>query len=192
MMAGLWTNNYQSLKNSWMCGDVIPDISALKDSTGTMRFTVSDAVNYHGNDWILTSPLARMQVTDTSGYSGYTLVEVGGGSSAPAVTDYAMTAPLTNISYLSVVNDKPVWDENTGEVSNTIHLTIQNTAAVSQTISEWGLYVRVPTYRGGTSFLHYLVYHATLDSPVSLAPAQSVTLALTRSVTLTDPVVWPE
>lgn len=191
-MAQAWTNNYQALKNIFLCGDAITDLSCLKDTGGNIRSTVTDGVNYHNTGILATSPLAAVQTDDTAGYLGYGLVRVGGGDTTPAATDYELTRILSNISCLSVVNDKPTWNANTGEVSNTIHLTVQNTAAEAQTIKEWGLYVRLPVYRGSVFTYHYLVYHATLDSPVTINPSQSVTLTLTRTVTLTDPVSWPE
>ena len=192
-MAQAWTNNYQALKNIFLCGDAIPDLSCIKDTGGNIRSTVTDSLNYHDLGILATSPLAVVKTDDTvSGYLGYGLVRVGGGDTTPAITDYELTGILSNISYLSAVNDKPTWNANTGEVSNTIHLTVQNTAAEAQTIKEWGLYMRIPSYRGSASSYHYLVYHATLDAPVTVNPSQSVTLTLTRTVTLTDPVSWPE
>lgn len=193
-MAGVWTKNFQSLKNIWLCGDANYYLSALKDVDGNLRYTVADTVNYHGNRFPVTSPMTMCIAAPSAGSSGSAdcFIKVGSSSTAPTENDYDLTENVTGISYLSVVNEKPVWNAATGEVSNTIKLTIQNTSADAITIREWGLYARLAQYRESTYNYKYLVYHATLDAPVIIAASQSAMLTLGRTVILTDPVSWPD
>lgn len=191
-MAGVWTKNFQALKNIWLCGDANYYLSCLKDKDGNLNWTVSDTINYHNYELPVTSPMAYCSAGEVTGLVSNARIFLGSGATTPAVTDYALTEEIAGISYLSVVNEKPVWNDNTGEVSNTVKLTVQAGNA-EVTIREWGLFVRIPFYRGNSGWSHrYLVYHATLDTPVTLAPSQSAMLTLVRTVILTDPVSWPE
>lgn len=192
-MAGVWTNNFQALKNIWLCGDALYSMSAMKDTSGAKRWSVSDTVNYHNNAFPITSPMAFVLANDIgAGSTADCIVKVGGGSAAPAATDYDLTEALSGISYLSVVNEKPVFNDSTGEVSNTIKLTLQNVGAEAVTIREWGLFARMWNWNGGTNQFRFMIYHATLDAPVIIAASQSAMLTLVRTVILTDPVSWPE
>ena len=192
-MSGLWTKNFQALKNIWLCGGAIYTMSALKDSTGTLRWTLSDSQNYYAYDLPSTSPMAYASNNPALGTSyACGILRVGGSAITPTTEDYNLNETLSDITYLSTVNEKPVWNDSTGEVSQTAKLTIQNAGAEAVTVREWGLFVRMAKYRGSNPGEQFLIYHATLDTPVIIAASQSAMLTLVRTVILTDPVSWPE
>lgn len=178
-MAGVWTLNWKAIKNVLLCGDAIEGLSALKDMNGNLMVTLTAAINEHTSRSV-ASPMGLM--------NGF-FVRYGSGNTAPAESDYMLNTVLSGISALSTVYEKPVWDTATGVVSNTELVTIQNTNSAAVTVREWGITMRDPI--SGSLNRDYLVYRAVLDSPVTIQPNQSAMLTLTRSVTLTDPVVWP-
>lgn len=177
-MAGVWTLNWKATKNALLCGDWIENLSAIKTTNGTMIVSLSASVNNHDSGIALWTALASLSTDNIS---------LGSGSTAPAESDYALETPLSGINMLSVVNEKPTWDTQTGTVSNTVKLTVQNVNATAVTVREWGIEFRYTGY----NLEHCLLYRAVLDSPVTIQPNQSAMLTLTRSVTLTDPVIWP-
>ena len=175
-MAGVWTLNWKATKNALLCGDWIEDLSMLKTTNGNYCTSVSASTDRH--NWT--------RYWSALGYLGDTrLIPLGSGSTAPAESDYALESPLSGYNVLSVVEEKPVWDTTTGVVSNTVKVTVQNRNAEAVTVQEWGIQHLIPE----AGF--FLFYRAVLDSPVTIQPNQSAMLTLTRSVTLTDPVVWP-
>lgn len=184
-MSGVWTNNGKALRNAFLCGDFITGLSALKDRNGNFGVTL-DTENLNNHDSTTGIIRSLMCPVSTAEYtsSAHLRCEVGAGDTIPTVMDYELASRFTNeINYLSVVNEKPVWNVATGAVENTIKLTMQNRAAEAVVVKEWGIFI------ANLSRWH-LIYRATLDSPVTLQPNQSAMLTLTRSVTLTDPVVW--
>ena len=185
-MSGVWTNNGKALRNAFLCGDFITGLSALKDRDGNFGVTVdTENLNNHGSATGIIRSLMCPVSNDTYVGSAFLRCEIGAGETAPTVMDYELASRFRNneISYLSIVNEKPVWNAVTGAVENTVKLTVQNRAAEAVTVREWGIFI------ANLSRWH-LIYRATLDSPVTLQPNQSAMLTLTRSVTLTDPVVW--
>lgn len=176
-MAGVWTLNWKATKNALLCGDWIEGLSMLKDTAGNYRTTVSASQSRHD----------FTQYWSALGYLGRTdCIPLGSGDTAPVESDYALETPLSGYNVLSVVEEKPVWDTTTGVVSNTVKMTVQNRNAEAITVREWG----IQRVDGSLSFWS-LLYRAVLDSPVTIQPTQSAMLTLIRSVTLTDPVVWP-
>ena len=183
-MAGIWTNNFKALKNVFLCGDYIDGLSGVRLVSGQIYTTLSLSENGHGLR-VVTSPMCAMNSGEA--YEANNLfIRIGSGNSTPAATDYDLESVLTNISYLSIINEKPLWNTATGEVTNTVKLTLQNVGAEAVTVREWGVFAEPVTGWGN----YMLIYRAVLDTPVTLAVNQSATLTLTRSVTLTDPVVW--
>ena len=104
---------------------------------------------------------------------------------APAATDIAL-AGSASVNYLSVANEEPIYDAENGTMSRVIRLTIQNGAA-QQTITEWGVFNQLMQ---STTSLYgvILLYRELLDVPVTLAPYDAATLALTLTLTLDDPL----
>jgi hypothetical protein len=178
-MAGVWTLNWKATKNALLCSDWIEGLSAPRDENGNYRYTLTTTVNYHGGAglWPGLKPLNTSEIV------------LGSGSTVPAETDYRLATPLSGVSHLSIVNEKPTWSASTGVVSNTVILTVQNTNAEAVTVREWGIRGWFGTAEIGAGW--FLFYRAVLDSPVTIQPNQSATLTLSRGVTLTDPVVWP-
>ena len=180
-MAGVWTLNWKATKNALLCGDWIENLSTLKATSGAYYTSVSASQSRHD----------MTQYWSALGYLGGTgSILLGSGSTAPAESDYALETPLSGYNVLSVVEEKPVWDTTTGVVSNTVKMTVQNRNAEAITVREWGM-LRPFVYPGSSNTHFFLLYRAVLDSPVTIQPNQSAMLTLTRSVTLTDPVVWP-
>ncbi len=177
-MAGVWTLNWKATKNALLCSDWIEGLSAVKTIGGGYLVTLAANINKHGQGavWYGLGPLSSTDIW------------LGSGSTAPAETDYCLETPLSGISHLSIVNEKPVWNTSTGVVSNTVILTVQNTSAEAVTVREWGIRRWHGNADVGSGWI--LFYRAVLDSPVTIQPNQSATLTLTLSVSLTDPVVW--
>lgn len=175
-MAGVWTLNWKATKNALLCGDWIEGLSMLKTTNGNYCTSVSASTDRH--HWT--------RYWSALGYLGDTrFIPLGSGDTAPAESDYALKTPLSGYNALSLVEEKPTWNTATGVVSNTVKMTVQNRNAEAITVREWGIQYLIPE----AGF--FLFYRAVLDSPVTIQPNQSAMLTLTRSVTLTDPVVWP-
>ena len=179
-MAGVWTYNWRTMKNTLLCSDFVLGISELKTTNGILHTSTE---NHNMVDRAL-SPLGPVSTFSSIPDANRLYVKLGSGSTAPAATDYDLENEL-NLSYLSIINEQPTINVSTGVVSNVIKLTVQNQMNSTVTVREWGLF--------GIAYskLYFLFYRALLDSPVTLDVNQAATLTLTRSVTLTDPVVWP-
>ena len=113
-------------------------------------------------------------------------IRVGTGVTAPAATDIGLAAGA-NVNYLACANEEPTYDVENGTMSRVIRLTIQN-YDTQKTITEWGVFNRL--MRGGNSTVEgsILLYRELLDVPVTLAPYDAATLALTLTLTLDDPL----
>ena len=177
-MAGVWTNNWQAVKNTMLLGNIKQGLNTLKTVAGETVANTAATVIVRG-----VSPLAAY------GSSVGNLLRVGTGSAAPAATDYSLSDPSA-VTYLSTANEPLTYDVAAGTASKTVKLVVQNNAAASVTLREWGIWTSIQKYAGSSpTYENYvLIYRALLDTPVTLAQYETATLTLTISLTLEDPI----
>ena len=178
MSQGVWTNNWRGVKNAMLMGAVMPGLSTITSTTGTVipQSTPGAAIR-------CLSPMGAYDRPASGSWANY--VSVGTGVTAPAATDIAL-ATNAGVSYLAVANEEPTYDAENGVMSRVIRLTIQNNDT-QKTITEWGVFNQLSN-GGGTISNPILLYRELLDVPVTLAPYDAATLALTLTLTLDDPL----
>ena len=172
MPEGVWTNNWQGVKNALLCGFVRRDWSSVYDANGNL------IQRYQGG-----LPLTDYTNSNSASSTNPVLI-FGTGVRTPAATDRALASKWTSgISRVAVDNGEMLYDETTHIASRTVRATVQNTGSSPVTVTEWG--IAGTGYRNGTC--EVLLYRALLDSPVTLNQFESATLSVTISVQLTDP-----
>lgn len=165
-MAGVWTNNWRAIRNTMLLGGIYPGLNTIVYSNGS------------------SAPLANGEtLTGNSVMRGLNTnyFRVGTGTLAPAATDYTVTE-ASNISYLSVGTEAPIYDIPNGTMTRTSTLTVQNNSGNNITLTEWGLY----TYQNRSSS-RILVYREVFDTPIILQGYQAAALELTLTLTLANP-----
>ncbi len=172
MPEGVWTNNWQGVKNALLCGFVRRDWSSVFDAGGNL------IQRYQGG-----LPLTEFSNANSVGSTNPVLV-FGTGIRPPAATDRALASKWSSgISRVAVENGELLFDETTHTASRLVKATVQNTGSSPVTVTEWG--IAGCGYRNGTC--EVLLYRALLDSPVTLQQYESATLSVTVTVQLTDP-----
>ncbi|MBE6997487.1 MAG: hypothetical protein E7427_04875 [Ruminococcaceae bacterium] len=196
-MAGLWTNNWRGIKNLMLLGAVAPGLSTVVDANGT------EITFYPNSDFgVVALPPLNNHAMGAPGIKGRTSqpgtqVLLGtGGAVSPAVGDYRLAAYPGSLAYLSMRNSGLTVSTAEGTASRSYTLTVQNQSSGAMTLTEWGLFL-CPVYMRVDSALQYptritdhpvLVYHAALDTPLTLQSYEAATLTLTLELTLDDPV----
>ena len=180
-MAGIWTDNWRAFRNVMLMGSMHDNLTTIHKTDGTTTGT------RYGDNLSATSPLG-IYTMDLAGNSAGCTIRLGTGNRTPLATDYNLetTAP---VSYLSLVEAAPVYDDQAGSVSRLVTVSIQNQGANPVVIREWGIYgvVRTQVY-ASTSVATALLYREVLDTPVTLTQYQAATMEVTLRLTLTDPV----
>ena len=174
MSEGVWTNNWQGVKNAMLCGFVRNGWSTVRDENGNL------VDGYNG-----AMPMGSYQNVNAAS-STYPALIFGTGTAAPAATDLGLSHKWTSgISRVAIVNGTLSYDDSTHTASKVVKATIQNTGVNPVTVTEWGIVGRA--WRGSSSYPDILLYRALLDSPVTLNQYESATLSATITVQLTDP-----
>ena len=174
MPEGVWTNNWQGVKNVLLCGFVRSGWSTIYDAEGNL------ITRYEG-----ALPLNDFTNGNTASGSSPALI-FGTGTRAPAAADRALASKWTgNISRVAVVNGEIQYDAATHTATRQIKATVQNTGVNPVTVTEWGITGR--GVRGTNNYPEILLFRALLDSPVTLNQYESATMSMTISVQLTDP-----
>lgn len=172
--SGVWTTNWEGIKNAMLCGFVREGWSTIKDENGNLLDSYSGAI-----------PMGYY--TNSNGVSSNNpCIIFGTGSGAASVNDLSLSHKWTsNISRVSLTNGPISYDDTTHTATRTITTTVQNTGSTPVTVTEWGI-----TGRGmrGTANFEVLMYRALLDTPVTLNQYESATLTVTISVQLTNPI----
>ena len=188
-MSGVWTNNWQGVKNLMILGYAYPGLSTVKDKSGN-TVTLDDATK----SYLATSPFsAHRKHASSNTYAPATEVLLGSGDTAPAATDCDLETPITSgLTCSLVTNNSVTWDTEHGKATRHIFVTVQAGAA-AKTIKEWGLYSILGSKTATASTSNnssgdILVYRALLDTPVELDAYESAVLDLELSITLDDPV----
>lgn len=182
MSTGVWTDNWQAIKNTLLLGNVRPGMNTLVDLSGTTRSASNQETRLY-----VTSPFGMYSTSD--GYG--TGVLFGSGTAAPAAADYTLAdrIPSGRLSQIAAVNAPLVCDPALGTAEKTVYVTVQCRYASGITIREWGIwaYCDMTTNNYGDSG-RYLVYRGLLDTPLTLQENETATLALTLSLTLDTPI----
>ena len=196
-MAGLWTNNWRGIKNLMLLGAVAPGLSTVVDANGT------EITFYPTSDYgVVVLPPLNNHTLGAPGIQGKTYqagaqVLLGtGGAVSPAAGDYRLAAYPGSLAYLSIRNGGLTVNTAEGTARRSYTLTVQNQSSGAMTLTEWGLFVCPVYMRVGASgsspvrITDYpvLVYHAALDTPLTLQSYEAATLTLTLELTLDDPV----
>lgn len=173
--SGVWTSNWEGIKNYLLCGFVRDGWSTIKDENGNIADGYSGATPM-GDYQNLNYPTTNAPV-----------IIFGTGSTAPSVNDLGLAHKwTTNISRISLTNGSRIYDDTTHTATKTITTTVQNTGSNPVTITEWGIVGRA--WRGTNNNFDVLMYRALLDTPVTLNQYESATLTVTITVQLTNPI----
>lgn len=180
-MAGAWTNNWEAIKRI---------VATNRMGAGVLINTGGGQVtaDFRPHD---TKPSMPMDdVYGSSGVTvGYVTLRIGGEQSAvtPSTSDYNIYGPITSgISYVSVVNGSIGYES--GAYTRTDSVTIQNTGTGSKTVYEWGLFGGIRHANGTSSATaEFLLYRGTLDTPVTLAQFETITITFTRRMQIDVP-----
>ena len=182
-MAGAWTNNWEAIKRI---------VATNKTSAGTLINTGGGQVTaeFVPNTTKATMPMDAVN-NSSSVTRPYVTLRIGGEQSAvtPSASDYNIYGPITSgISYVSVVNGNITYDASTGIAERTDSVTIQNTGSGSKTVYEWGLFGGFPLQNGNNTLTaEFLLYRGTLDTPVTLAQFETITITFTRRMQIDVP-----
>lgn len=170
MSTGIFTNNWQGLKNSMLLG-------------GIAKEDVSDAYNVSGTRVYsngMTSPLKQVYQGFGASSGSYNYVRFGTSDTTPTATDIDLgNVWSSGITYVSVSNSAVSWSG--ARATREYSVTIQNTAAASVTVREFGIFCY-------TSNGYALLYRAVLDTPVTIAQYESATITFSVSITISDPI----
>lgn len=177
-MSGVYTNNWKGAKNLMLIGAFNNNTNGR---TGTTDMYTLGGVRCRPANII--SPLSNIMVgINPSGTNN--AVRFGTSDTAAAVTDINLGNPWSSgLSYINATAGALSWNGDT--VSRTYTVTIQNTAAATVTVREFGIFAYVYT---GSSYTYSLLYREVLDEPVTLTEYDSATLSFTISMELSEPV----
>lgn len=187
MSNGVWTNNWKGIKN-WMLLGPYQASSVYRSGWDTIK-NISGTVltNNQGNYPLVVSPVGKYGNSNVPGQSSDGIsnaIVFGTGNATPDATDYCLAAKWTSgISRVSM-SQTDSYDDATHTKTVTVQCTVQNTGSTPVTIREWGIETEVLA----TGVQHVLLYHALLDTPVTLNQYESATFTATISLRLTDPI----
>ena len=156
------------------------NISGLpfKDIGGTEHTTVYASTSSTTNPTFLFSDMTNTVTPSVSVNSStypYTYILIGSGDTPFTDTDYELDNRITTgITFNTSALGKATYDSSLGKTVRTATVTINTTADI--TIKEIGL-ARYVFTNSSTGYLT-LLYREVLDTPITLAAGQSVTLAL--------------
>ena len=167
-MTGVFTNNWAGLKNSMILGGVSQSGQATVYNVSGALVRATSCV----------SPVAAVAASYTPGGTS-NAVRFGTSDTAAAATDIDLgTAWSSGLTYVSVANGDLTWSSSTA--SRTVTIVVQNTAAASVTIREFGIFC-------SSSSGAVLLYRGVLDTAVTVAQYESASLTFTVSMTLSNP-----
>lgn len=180
MSGGIWLDNWRGLRNGYLL-------------SGTYRDTLTQAFDTNGrhaacNVSYTATPLDLAYQGYSSSNTKRLFVRFGQSDTTPSASDYNLGDPVTTgLSYISVSNGGIQINGDTA--SRTYRVTVQNTAAASVTLREFGLFVYCNYVSGESGYSNYcMIYREVLDTPVTLAQYETATITFTVSLTLGDPV----
>lgn len=178
-MAGSWTNNWTGIKRI---------VATNTTAAGTVVLTSGAQLT---GEYYQHTTKPSMPMDDVYGSAststGYVTLRIGGEQSVvtPSPSDYNIYGPITSgINYVSVVNGTISYNPSTGIAERVDSVTIQNTGAGAITVYEWGLFGSLPLRSSGITYAEMLLYRGVLDTPVTLATFETITITFTRRMQL--------
>lgn len=186
---GIWTNNWQGVKNTMLAGSVIDNFSTIVLTSGTN----SSGIRRY------PSPLKTLDRKPSNSYSiesnpdssfgsnNYVAVLFGTGTNALQASDYqlASIAPA-GLQQLAVSSEDIVQNTQTHTLSRKSTISLYNSTTTDIQITEWGLFMSGGN--GSWTSGATLVYRELLQAPVIIAPSASANFELTVSLTLDNPI----
>ena len=182
-MTGVFTNNWKGMKNRLLLGHCAS--AAGLDTVYNTGGNLVSPISGHNYKFAF-SPLNNVYgAYDRNSSTTYcmNLIRFGTSDTTPTAADIDLGNPWSSgISYVSVNSGTP--SVSGSAVSRTFTVTVQNTAAASVTVREFGIFC----YLSGSPESGYvMLYRAVLDEPVTIAQYESATLTFTVTMTLSDP-----
>jgi len=180
-MTGTFTNNWHGLKNAMLLGGYYQNGFSTVYNTNGQRLNGQDSSYSSRRLASLISLINNAYTTINDRIS----VRLGTSDTTPLASDYNLGTPWSsNISYVSASATTPSFDSTTHKVSRTYTLTIQNTAAATTTVREFGLFT---VLSATTNSGDVMLYRGILEEPVTLRQYESATIEFTIEMTLDDP-----
>ena len=184
MASGVWTKNLIGLRNVGLAGCYYNGLTTVIGTNG------NPLTNSNGGKGTMSmSPLTPYATGyhNTGSYFGAPNALVfGTGTATPTADDYNVTTPTdNNFQILNYYAEEPTYDTANGTVMRTIRATVQYVGTGSVTITEWGIFGGA--FVGSVNEYMGLVYHALLDTSVTLAQDEIATMDLSLSITLAHP-----
>ena len=178
-MAGVWTNNWANIQRGWAADMMSSNVGPVYNTSGNaVAYVKSVSASRPLND--LVSSVNTSTTTCA--------VRFGTSNTAPSVNDYTLGEQFASgLSYISASTEPKSYDPQTGLVTVTSTVVIQNTASADKIIREWGLFGSVNGIRSGQSSstsYDVLFYRAVLDEPITLPQYYSLKLTITRTMQL--------
>lgn len=186
-MAGVWNRNLEGLSRASAIGFLEPGYATVYNTDGNVITSAKPSTSSSSLKRTWSTPLAMLTFVsgETPSSSGMA-IRFGSGTQAPTANDYNLTTPVSP-NYVSVDNGNYTYAN--GVAVRTVTVVVQNRNSGSMTIAEWGIFAFL-TYNNtsnsfsGSPYVYPMIYHATLETPVTLAQYESATFTLTVSVTV--------
>ena len=190
-MAGVWTRNYYNLLTALILGnmddntattpsDYTPPIK-IRGTNGTYYTAKTCEANNPSNYPKIIEILKNTQAVlmtnenqDLFSYSSYCTFMFGNGSAALSYDDYKLgNAFSSNLTYSGTAQAQAsAFDSDTHEYSSAQQYTFTNGTSSNITVTEMGIYI--PYRNNNNDWRPALVYRELFDSPIVLAPGESI------------------
>ena len=199
----MWLRNYYNILTAmYLCDDELTATTQPTTYDPPIRvrrlngnwFTPSTFTNpkagnsaYLGRQWAMPmlDKIGAHLVTSVTEMNNNSMgILLGSGSTAATYDDYALetliTSGLTLVSDSGTLTQQSVFDGDTHHIRSVRSFTVNNSSGSNITIAEIGL--SIGAYNASASAYGYqtLIYREVLDSPVTLAPSESMILQFTR------------
>lgn len=204
-----WTRNYYNILTALLLGDTTetsvntpvdyqPPI-VVRHATGDYKswtghyssnyYPLEDPQDSHNREGVVQ--MLRIGQTSMGIYGAYTgtppqyreasdastTLQFGAGDTAESYEDYKLDDPIwtgyTVVSGTGTLTAPSAFDDVTHKYSSTRTFTFNNSSDSSITIKELGIFIG-----------SVLLYREVLDSPITIDPAESVTVSFTREATV--------
>ena len=179
MANGVWTNNWQALKNTMLLAGIYPGLNSIIDISGT-------AVSASTNTYLASPPLGPVFTSGNNNNTSFS-IRLGTGTNPAAASDYTL-AESANVNYLSTGSSIATFDDVTGTMSRTYTVTAQYVGAGTITLTEWGIYGKVWYRAANTNYAQAMVYRELFDTPIVLTQYQAAALEVNLSMVMSHPV----
>ena len=199
MASKQWTRNYDNLF-AYVYGvdreaSVTPMFRRMegdyvKGFVGTSSTTTSPKANAcHSLSMPYTwSYLSSATSKDSS---VYTYIQLGSGNTPVSYDGYALGSPITSNMKLTTANTEHSYeyDEATQTYTQKVKMLISYSGTETITVGEFGVFLCYPV--NTSSNYPVLVYHETLDAPVTLNAGDTIDIRFTRSIVQPSHIMSP-